>query len=134
MDDGPPVHELAGAEFRAISEPAVPGTMVLRVIGDADLHTAPRLREGLSELVESGVTTVVVDLSDTTFVDSMALGVLLGAGKRLRAEGRALELVVTRPDIRRIFEITTLDRVFPLYATRAQALAGAGTDDGSARD
>jgi anti-anti-sigma regulatory factor len=47
--------------------------------------------------------------------------VILGAKKRLVASGRDLELVVGNPDIRRIFEITMLDRIFVLHANLAEA-------------
>ena len=66
---------------------------------------------------------VRVDLSGVTFVDSMALGVLLGSMKRLRVHGGKLLLVAPATDIRRIFEITLLDRVFALFPTREEALS-----------
>jgi len=95
---------------------------IVAVAGDADLYSAPELRDRLTSLLDEGVRYVAVDLSETTFVDSMTLGVLLGAVKRLRTSGGRLEVIVPRPDIRRIFEITMLDRVFDLHATRDQAL------------
>ena len=67
---------------------------------------------------------VVVDLSECEFLDSMGLGVLLGAKKRMARDGRELHVVVKSPDIRRIFEITMLDRVLDLHTTRAEALNG----------
>jgi anti-sigma B factor antagonist len=76
--------------------------------------------------MDEWVTRLVLDLSETTFVDSMTLGVLLGSVKRLRATGGRLDVIVPRPDIRRIFEITMLDRVFDLHATLEQALDGRG--------
>ncbi len=79
-------------------------------------------REALSKLVDSDTTRqVTLELSDVTFLDSMAIGVILGAKKRLVASGRDLELVVGNPDIRRIFEITMLDRIFALHANLAEA-------------
>ena len=99
----------------------------LRVrLREADLHVAPDLRDRISSAISDGAHELVVDLTETTFVDSMTLGVLLGGMKRLRANGGRLRLVVARPDVRRIFEITLLDRVFPLHTTRAEALAAAG--------
>jgi anti-sigma B factor antagonist len=109
-------------DFRVDEEHPRPGTTVLSVYGDADLHAAPDLRERLTGVIDAGATTIVVDLSETTFVDSMTLGVLLGGMKRLRARDGRLDLVVPRADIRRIFEITLLDRIFPLHTTRAEAL------------
>jgi anti-sigma B factor antagonist len=97
-------------------------TILLALEGQVDLHTAPELRDHLVSAIEDGAVNVVVDLSDTTFIDSMTLGVLLGAVKRLRPRGGQLRVVCGDPNIRKIFEITLLDRVFSLYATREAAL------------
>lgn len=102
--------------------------MLLRLAGDVDLHTAPQLRHRLASVVEGDVTLVIVDLSEVTFVDSMTLGVLLGASKRLRAKEGELRLVVSEPNIRRIFEITLLDRVFDLHESTEAALERAVND------
>ena len=98
-----------------------PGISVVDVAGDVDVHSAPELRNTLSTLVDSDTRQVTLDLSNVTFLDSMALGVILGTKKRLAATGRELELVVGNPEIRRIFEITMLDRIFALHASRAEA-------------
>jgi anti-sigma B factor antagonist len=95
---------------------------VLVIHGQADLHTAPELRERLHGVIDEGAFHVVVDLTDATFVDSMTLGVLLGGVKRLRPQGGQLRVVVGQPGLRRIFEVTLLDRVFTLFPTRADAL------------
>jgi anti-anti-sigma factor len=100
---------------------------VVTVAGDVDLHSAPELRDRLASLGDTGAQHVVVDLSECAFLDSMGLGVLLGAKKRMARDGRELHVVVSAPDVRRIFEITMLDRVLDLHATRAEAL-GDGRD------
>ena len=66
---------------------------------------------------------VIVDLSKATFIDSTTLGVLVGGVKRLRPAGGTLALVCSDQNIVKIFEITGLDRVFPIHATRDEALA-----------
>jgi anti-sigma B factor antagonist len=103
---------------------------VVTVFGQADLHTAPELRSAISEAVDGGAVALVVDLSEATFIDSMTLGVLLGALKQLRPSGGSVSVVCSDPHIRRIFEITLLDRVFALHETRAAALAEADRDLG----
>jgi anti-sigma B factor antagonist len=100
------------------------GASIVTVAGDVDLHSAPELRDRLMSLADAGGRHIVVDLSDATFLDSMALGVLLAVDRRLKGDGGSLDLVVPTPDIRRIFEITMLDRVFDLHETCADALAG----------
>jgi anti-sigma B factor antagonist len=113
----------AGDVFR-VDVDRRPYVSVVTVSGDVDLHSAPLLRTRLAALVEADVRHVVLDLSDATFLDSMALGVILMAQKHLTAAGGTLDLVVTTPEIRRIFEITMLDQVFDLHDTRTEAIDG----------
>jgi anti-sigma B factor antagonist len=97
-------------------------TALVELEGQIDLHTAPQLKEHLLAAIDEGAVNVIVDLSKTTFIDSMTLGVLLGAVKRLRPRGGQLRVICVDPSIRKIFEITLLDRVFSLHPTREQAL------------
>lgn len=113
-------------ELRIEVEYPRPQTAVLAVHGDADLFAAPELRERITTAIDRGAIMVIVDLSDVSFIDSMGLGVLLGGMKRARARGGAIRLVVPRQDVRRIFEITLLDRVFALDGSRQEALAAGG--------
>jgi anti-sigma B factor antagonist len=104
--------------------------VVLALHGEVDLHAAPELRERLAATIDGGAPAVLVDLSDVTFVDSTALGVLVGAMKRLRATRRPLRLVAPRPDVRRLLEITLLDRVLGIDATTEDALAAVAPGSG----
>ncbi len=97
---------------------------VLEVGGEVDVYTAPRLRERLIELVDGGATSVVVDLGRVDFLDSTGLGVLVGALKRLRAAGGGLVLVCDKEPLLKIFRITALDQVFPLFPTVEAATGG----------
>ena len=58
-----------------------------------------------------------------SFLDSTALGVLIGAVKRLRSRGGALAIVNTEPSIAKTFEITGLDQIFTILPSREEALA-----------
>jgi anti-sigma B factor antagonist len=119
MDELPATHEeTAAVETLRLS----PDVAVLVVHGQADLHTAPELREQLHGAIDDGAFHVIVDLTDASFVDSMTLGVLLGGVKRLRPQGGQLRVVVDKVGLRRIFEVTLLDRVFTLFSTREDAL------------
>ena len=93
--------------------------------GEHDLSTAPELRARLHELGEADA--VIVDMDQTTFVDSSILGVLVGGLRRARERDVPFGLVLgdhAHPAIRRIFELTGLHEVFPIFATRAEAQAG----------
>jgi anti-sigma B factor antagonist len=109
----------------SISDQAVDDTThVIELGGEVDLYTAPEFKERMVQLIEQGRTRLVVDLSEATFIDSTTLGVLVGGVKRLRPAGGSMALVCTDPSIAKIFEITGLDRVFPIHSTREEALEG----------
>ena len=98
-------------------------THVIELGGEVDLYTAPEFKERMVQVIEDGKKHVVVDLSKATFIDSTTLGVLVGGVKRLRPSGGSLALVCTDQNITKIFEITGLDRVFPIHSSRDEALA-----------
>lgn len=101
---------------------------VVAVRGEIDLFTAPDLKTMLLGAIDSGKSRIVVDLSETTFLDSTALGVLIGAVKRLRARDGLLTLVNTDANIAKTFEITGLDQIFQISATRDEAIAALDGD------
>jgi len=96
---------------------------VVAVRGEIDLFTAPELKQKLTDAIESGKSRIVVDLTDTTFLDSTALGVLIGAVKRLRSREGALVIVNVDQNIAKTFEITGLDQIFTILSTRDDAIA-----------
>ena len=99
---------------------------VISLAGEVDLYTAPEFKQQLLEVISQGAKSVIVDFTDTTFIDSTTLGVLVGGVKRLRQNDGQLSLVCDDRNITKIFEITGLDRVFTIHATRQEAV-GAGS-------
>jgi anti-sigma B factor antagonist len=110
------------AEFALSEEPLGEARHVVAVRGEIDLFTAPELKKTLQEAIENGATRVVVDLSETTFLDSTALGVLIGAVKRLRSRDGSLVIVNTDANIAKTFEITGLDQIFTILESRDAAV------------
>ena len=102
------------------------GTYVISLTGEVDLYTAPEFKQQLLNVIAEGGKDVVVDFTNTTFIDSTTLGVLVGGVKRLRTEDGRLSLVCSDRNITKILEITGLDRVFTIYTTRDEALAKTG--------
>jgi anti-sigma B factor antagonist len=108
--------------FTIRSEQTGPGLAVIYLTGEVDLYTAPKLKEELINLIEGGASSLVVDMTETSFIDSTTLGVLISGLKRLGPNGGKLALVITDRNIRKVFEITGLDRVFSIYEEQPQAL------------
>jgi anti-sigma B factor antagonist len=102
-------------------------TSLIALEGDVDLHTSSTFRGHVLGAIAGGSKRVVVDLTETTFFDSTALGVLVGARKRLAAVGGELSVVVSDHNTLRVFEVTGLDRIVSIYPTVAAA-TGAGPD------
>lgn len=90
---------------------------LLRVQGEIDMATAPKLRQQIVALVGQGSTRIIVDLEGVEFIDSTGLGVLVGAVKRVRTVDGALRVVCKRPNLVELFELTKLTSVFALYET-----------------
>jgi anti-sigma B factor antagonist len=100
------------------------GIPVVAVSGEIDVATAPTLRDRLQAQVAEGHSTIVVDLLGVSFLDSTALGVLVGCLKRCREEGGDLRLVAVEPRIIKVFEITGLNEVFAISKSVELAVTG----------
>ena len=77
---------------------------VVVLTGEVDIFTAPQFKECLLEVLDSGVKRLVVDLSELTFIDSTALGVLIGGVRRVHGAGGTMTIVVTSRPVERVLE------------------------------
>jgi anti-sigma B factor antagonist len=87
---------------------------VLRVRGEVDIYTAPRLKEAVVGALEGGSASLVFDLSGVEFLDSTGLQVLMSAKKRTAERGGDVYLVGVGGQVRRVFSLLSLDRIFQL--------------------
>jgi anti-sigma B factor antagonist len=95
---------------------------VVAVTGEVDLFTAPEFKQRVMAPIAAGVEHVVVDLTETTFIDSSSLGVLIGAHRRLKGRGGRLVVACDDDPIVKTFRITGLDSVFTLVDSVEAAL------------
>lgn len=103
---------------------AVSDHVVLEIGGEIDVYTAPKVRERLIEMINSGQRYIVVDLSRVDFLDSTGLGVLVGARRRLDVSGGRLRLVCPHERLLKIFRITGLDSIFEIHGSVEEATTG----------
>jgi anti-sigma B factor antagonist len=99
---------------------------VLAMAGEIDYAVSPQLRERISGHIKAGRRRLVLDLSETTFIDSTTIGVLAGAVTKLHeVAGGSLAVVCAgeNESVLRIFHITGIDNLIKLYPTRAEALS-----------
>ncbi len=112
MSDNRPERH-GGAEPVFDLEEAVEGdAIVVTVIGDVDLATAPRLRDRLEGAVGARPDRVIVDLSRMDFIDSVGLAVLIDVARTADARSTALVLRSPQRATRKILEISGLTGLF----------------------
>jgi anti-sigma B factor antagonist len=104
------------------TDEVAPRVCVVAPTGELDLYTCPEFETELTRVISNGAERVVVDLTQTTFIDSTALGVLLGALESLRNQGGTLSVVSSDEAILRVFEVSGLHRIFEIHGSRAEAL------------
>jgi len=90
---------------------------LITVSGEVDLATSPELDVAIIAAIDSGATSVVIDLTDVSFMDSSGLGVIVRALKRCREAENDLDLVITNERVLKVFGITGLDQVIPIHAS-----------------
>jgi anti-sigma B factor antagonist len=104
---------------------------VVTAHGELDAFTAPALSDAFADAVADAGDRLVIDLSAVSFMDSTALGLVVRAVNEIGDRGGDVRLVLPVESARRIFEITTLDRVLPIEASLAEALDAIASSDGS---
>jgi anti-sigma B factor antagonist len=95
---------------------------VLAPSGRLDVTGAPALKDAITEAVKNGKPRLVIDLEGVSFVDSTGLGSVIAALKLVRSSKGDLRLAAPNQQVRVVLELTTLDRVFPYFATVEEAL------------
>ena len=107
---------------------------VMRVTGEIDMATAPRLRQHVQTVTARKPPGLVLDLDRVDFIDSTGLGVMVGAAKRMRMISGEFRIVCSQHHLNELFKLTRLDEVFDLYESLEDALSsvdGAGSTEGA---
>jgi anti-anti-sigma factor len=116
------------APFETTAAQLNDGVRVIAVRGELDLSTAPDLEGPLDDAVASGDASVLIDLSDCEFIDSTGIALIVRAWQHLdrTAGGDGSGRVVIygcNDQVRRVLEITGLERSISIHGTQAEALA-----------
>jgi anti-sigma B factor antagonist len=113
-----------GPTFAISRRDLEPGTTVVAVAGELDLASAPNLKWTLNDAITNGARRLVLDMSRVTFIDSTALGVLVGVQRNLKPGSRlGLSGAESDEDVVNIFELTGLESTFDMFSTIDEALA-----------
>jgi anti-sigma B factor antagonist len=108
-------------DFRVASS-QLGNTTVVAISGELDMHTAERVATKLRDASANANCCVVVDLLETTLVDSVGIGILAAAARLVRSKGGTFLLAADDPRFLRTLKITGLDRLFDIEPTLMKAV------------
>jgi anti-sigma B factor antagonist len=91
---------------------------VIEPAGILDSTKAEEFQQMVDRLLDEGVEIILIDLKDITFIDSSGLGTLVVLLKKVRGMNRKLCICSINDQVRMLFELTSMDRVFEVYADR----------------
>lgn len=97
--------------------------LIFDIRGELDAKAAPDLKERLMEKINSGYHRVLVNLSDISYLDSAGLGVLVSGLKLATRQNGDLRMWGPQDEVKNIFQLTRLNKVFQIYDTEEQAMA-----------
>jgi anti-sigma B factor antagonist len=96
---------------------------IVEIDGQLIVGNRQELKQKMLEALDAGARKLLVDFTKTGYIDSSGLGVLVSLSKKVREQGGELRLAALNEDLRTLFELTKLDTLFQIAATREQALA-----------
>lgn len=114
---------MLGPRMRLYQLDTPDGLVALAVQGEIDLLSAGLLEQALIELAEGGITRMVLEISQVTFMDSPGINTLLRTHRMTTAAGGWLRLACARSPTSDVIRLTGLDQVIPTYTDFESALS-----------
>ncbi|MEX0855962.1 MAG: STAS domain-containing protein [Gemmatimonadota bacterium] len=97
---------------------------VVDVDGQLIVGNRQELKQKVLDELERGARKFLVDFTNTGYIDSSGLGVLVSLSKKVREQGGELRLSTLNEDLRTLFELTKLDTLFRIADSREEGLSG----------
>lgn len=95
---------------------------ILDLVGEVDAYTAGRFREIMLRVIEEGSKNIIVSMKNVEYIDSSGLGALVGGLKRVSEKNGRILIICDNPQVKKVFEITGLEKVFQIFPTEPEAL------------
>ncbi|HVA37164.1 MAG TPA: STAS domain-containing protein [Candidatus Dormibacteraeota bacterium] len=109
-------------DIKVTVRPAEGDSHIVDLVGEIDVYTSPMVKDAVTKLIDAGHYHLIINLESVRYIDSTGLGVLIGALKRVREHAGSVSLIVANPQIKKIFDITGLVKIFGIYESEQSAL------------
>ncbi len=100
------------------------GVTIIRIAGQLTVGNRQELKTLITEGLDRGERRLLIDCTETGYIDSSGLSALVSVARKVRELGGELRIAGLNDDLRSLFELTKLDTLFPISPTPAEALAG----------
>lgn len=84
------------------------------ISGEMDINSYSEVKEELNSMVEKDAVDIEIDCANLSYIDSTGIGVLIGILKKLKKYDKKIFIINTKENIRRLFNITGLDKIFDI--------------------
>ncbi|TDX51176.1 SpoIIAA-like anti-anti-sigma regulatory factor [Orenia marismortui] len=111
-----------GVIIMKLSFKKINNSLIIRLEGEFDLHTADHFKEKLEEKINDTIRNIILNLDGIKFIDSSGLGAILGTYKRITKTGGSLAMVKVTPQVERIFELSGILKIIKIYSSEEEAL------------
>lgn len=98
-------------------------TAILSIAGEVDMYSSPEARKVILELVKKKMSLIIVELDQVSYMDSSGVATLIEGLQMCNVYGGSLIIVGLRDNVREVFELTRLDKIFKIYQNVEAALA-----------
>ncbi|MFC1485124.1 STAS domain-containing protein [bacterium] len=101
---------------------SIGGIRIVKVDLRFDSHSAKDIEQALTVLIDEDVQTIICDFSETDYISSAGLRVLLLVAKKMKKLGNNLALCSLKPFVKEVFDIAGFTTLFQIYESEAEAL------------
>ncbi|MDO8580327.1 MAG: STAS domain-containing protein [Candidatus Omnitrophota bacterium] len=97
------------------------GVTIVTIEGEINLESSPQLRKAFDDLLKKGTQKIMLDFQKISYIDSSGLATCVELFQRLQDKSGKLCLVQLPVKVRNVFEVTRLDKLFPIYNSQEEA-------------
>ncbi|MBG91162.1 MAG: hypothetical protein CL521_05035 [Actinobacteria bacterium] len=83
---------------------------VLQIQGELDVHTCPMVKEKAEVILDASPSKLVLDLDQTSYIDSTGLGVIVYMAKQMADQSGTVYVLTSQPQIRKVYEVSGIGR------------------------
>jgi len=87
---------------------------IIEPVGEVDIYTSPQFKEILLSTIEEKPVDIAIDGKSLSYIDSTGLGVLISALKKAKENNKSIIITNIKPNIKKLFSLTSLDKVFTI--------------------